>query len=406
MGECPIRRLLSRRPQSPGAGDGVNHHLRGASGKVGARRGHHRAKGRAVIDPRMESHGASLIERPGGDLSAAAVERDPLFAAAVAGIDPSRQRRQISGGNPMTGGAEADVAPLRWRLRGRWGEAFVRRWAGGGRRPFQARDLAFAGDGVEAPAGVFAEGVEVGDFEALAVIAACQAGAGGGQLQRADFADAEIAVDVAAVEVAEAAVADDVAADDRAAVRGVATGVDVRVVEDGFGEAGRFALPRGQVVGRPGDEALAAVPALVRAIAADPAVRQARREVDLLARALADVADHQVAGQAVEGEAERVAQAVAPDSRAWGCSGSGRRAGSCRAGCSGSGSCGTGHCHRRRRRSRRRGSRPARTAAGRRCGCWRRGGGWSAAGAASRAAPYSPPAVSSSTWISPVGSLM
>jgi hypothetical protein len=61
----------------------------------------------------MESHRAPFVERSGGDFSAAAVERNPLPAAPVAGTDPGGQRHQIPGGNPMTAGAEADVAALR-----------------------------------------------------------------------------------------------------------------------------------------------------------------------------------------------------------------------------------------------------------------------------------------------------
>ena len=63
------------------------------------------------------------------------------------------------------------------------------------------------------------------------------------------------------------------------------------------------------VAGRARFEALEAVPAVVGAFA------EARRggEVDLLPGALADVADPEVAGEAVEGEAEGIAQAEAPD---------------------------------------------------------------------------------------------
>src|SRR4051794_15842874 len=60
--------------------------------------------------------------------------------------------------------------------------------------------------------------------------------------------------------------------------------------------------------------AAVAVIALVHAPAEVPAARAARaREVDLLHRVLADVADRQVAGAAVEREAPRVAEPVGVD---------------------------------------------------------------------------------------------
>src|SRR6478609_1912733 len=83
------------------------------------------------------------------------------------------------------------------------------------------------------------------------------------------------------------------------------------VVEDRFGEAARRPARRLRV--RIGDESLATVPAVVGADATDGPGGGTGREVDLLARFLADVANHHVAVDPVEGEAPRVAQAVGPD---------------------------------------------------------------------------------------------
>ena len=93
------------------------------------------------------------------------------------------------------------------------GLAGARLRAVGRRRADQARDGAFAGDDVEAPARVFAEGPEAAHAQPLGAV-------GGGRFDRvegADFARAVVPVEVAAVEPGEARVADYVAADDGAA---------------------------------------------------------------------------------------------------------------------------------------------------------------------------------------------
>ncbi len=113
--------------------------------------------------------------------------------------------------------------------------------------------------------------------------------------------------------------------------------------------------------------------------------------IDLLPAALADVADPQVAGRAIEAEAPWVAQAVGVDlgqraspgsrrscRRAW------RRAfrparcprraaAACRAACRGAGRCPAGRRRCRRHPCRRRGSRRARRRGRRRCGSGRAG---------------------------------
>ena len=191
-----------------------------------------------------------------------------------------------------------------------------------------------------------------------------------GEADRPHLAGAEVAVDVAAVERGERAVADDVAADDRAGPDGV------RVVEHRARRSrAAGARARRRLGQRVGDLALALVPAEVRAARAPVAP-----EVDLLAGALPDVADDEVAGLAVEREAERVAQAVVEHGdvgddvagrdrvRATPCAG--RCAAACRAASRCSGRCRTDRRRRRRRPCRRRGSRRGRTGAGRRCG-WR-----------------------------------
>ena len=101
--------------------------------------------------------------------------RIALAFAAGAGSDAGGQRR---GPPRLTFARSADLvaggAPgPRWSSVG-LGRFFPRRRFFGRalrrRRPFQPRDLAAAGDGVEAVAGVFAEGVQVVDFEALAAV--------------------------------------------------------------------------------------------------------------------------------------------------------------------------------------------------------------------------------------------
>src|SRR5207344_1542073 len=103
-------------------------------------------------------------------------------------------------------------------------------------------------------------------------------------------------------------------ADDRAAAAAAEVRVGGVLVVEGRFDVGVGGGERAaRVRRRPGEQALAAVPAVVDPGAADDAGEGAGREVDLLAEALADVADHHVAAEAVEGEAERVAQAGAPD---------------------------------------------------------------------------------------------
>src|SRR5439155_26342122 len=80
--------------------------------------------------------------------------------------------------------------------------------------------------------------------------------------------------------------------------------VAVAVLQDGQRHAGHVAAGGG----REAVAALGDVPAVVLAAAAG-----GEADVHLLPLALADVGDHEVAGQAVEGEAPRVAQAVGPD---------------------------------------------------------------------------------------------
>ena len=169
---------------------------------------------------------------------------------------------------------------------------------------------AHSGGDVDSPAGVFAKRGRLFDGEALGAIAAGKTSAAR-QDKRADLFRAVVGVEVAAVEVAEAWVADDVAADDRAAKGGAAARIFVRVVEDRFGEAARGRARRRWI--RVGDEALAAVPAVVGAGAADDSGRRARGDVDLLAGVLPDVGDHHVARRPIEGEAPGIAQPVGPD---------------------------------------------------------------------------------------------
>src|SRR5262249_29179378 len=104
-------------------------------------------------------------------------------------------------------------------------------------------------------------------------------------------AGAVVAVQVGALQPRDGGAAVDVAAHQRAAL--VAT-----VLPDGQGQPARAAAPRAREAVPP----LHAVPAVVLA-----AVAGGRLEVDLLVAVLADVADVQVAGAAVEAVAPRVA---------------------------------------------------------------------------------------------------
>ena len=186
---------------------------------------------------------------------------------------------------------------------------------------------------VEVAARVLAEGLGAaeGPGSALGPVATGERNA---ELDRAQLAGAEIGVEVAARERGDLGAAVDVAAHDRAAVGDVAAGVVVRVGEDRRGRPG--AAPGEALAGRPAE--VGAAPDGGR-----------RRQVDLLPGALADVADGQVPGGGVEGEAPRVAEPRGPDlvARGAGCGvgvappGSSRRPGSPRAGRS-AGSCRSG----------------------------------------------------------------
>ena len=189
-----------------------------------------------------------------------------------------------------------------------------RRGAGRRRQAREAVDAPALLDHVEPPCRVFAEGDRVVQRQAQRAVVAGPAAGARRQLQGADRARAEVGVDVAAVEGAEARVADHVTADDRAAAVAAEVGVRrVRIVE-GWWDEGVGGRRRAPGAGRrTRQQALLAVPAVVGVGAAGNAREGAWSEVDLLARVQADVADRHVAGEAVEGEAEGVAQAGAPD---------------------------------------------------------------------------------------------
>ena len=147
---------------------------------------------------------------------------------------------------------------------------------------------------VEVPGGVLPEGAELGERESRGAVV------GGGlvQRERADLAVVVVGVEVAADEACERRVADHVPADHRRAARGRVVGQ-----RRDHGSADGAARPAG-----PSDQPLTAGPAEVGAARA-----RERDPVELLARALAHVADQQVAVGAVEGEAVGVAQAVGED---------------------------------------------------------------------------------------------
>jgi len=85
------------------------------------------------------------------------------------------------------------------------------------------------------------------------------------------------------------------------------------IVEDRFGEA---ACPgTGRTRFGVGDEALAAVPAVVAALTADHPRGRARGDVDLLTGVLPNVGDHHRPADAVKGETPGIPQSVAPDLR-------------------------------------------------------------------------------------------
>src|SRR6266545_2092996 len=112
-----------------------------------------------------------------------------------------------------------------------------------------------------------------------------------------DPAGAVVAVQVGATQAGDAPAPVDAAADHRA-------GAALAAVLDHRVDRARGAL------------ALEVVPALAPVPAVVAAARPGRLVVDLLPGVLADVADPQVAGGGIEGEAPRVAQPVRPDLRA------------------------------------------------------------------------------------------
>ena len=143
------------------------------------------------------------------------------------------------------------------------------------------------------PAAVLAEGAQRRNGQAQRLIGCRRAR----ERERAQVPDAEVAVHVTSNERSEVGVAHHVAAGDRAPPARVV------VVEDRWGVRTRRRARRTESGRR--DVPLHAAPAVVQ-----PDGCPLRREVDLLARALPDVADREVAGGAVEREAPGVAQPV------------------------------------------------------------------------------------------------
>src|SRR4030095_11480272 len=120
----------------------------------------------------------------------------------------------------------------------------------------------------------------------------------GAGAERVDLLISVVPVHVATQQLGDEAAAVDVAADDRGLTPG-------DVVEERI-DALRGRVARGRGGLRPLDAALATWPAEVRSgrAARDHVVDLgARHEVDLLARALAHVADPQIAVRAIEGDA-------------------------------------------------------------------------------------------------------
>src|SRR4051794_27524631 len=145
--------------------------------------------------------------------------------------------------------------------------------------------------GVDATAGVLAERREARDPQARRALGGRTARP---QPRRLDPSAAEVAEHVAPVERRDRTVADDDAAGD-GAVAAAVEALDDRAHVAGSGLAGRVAAA-----------ALERAPAEILAAAA-------AHEVDLLDRVLADIADREVPGAAVEGEPPRIAQPVAVD---------------------------------------------------------------------------------------------
>src|SRR6476659_5992993 len=150
---------------------------------------------------------------------------------------------------------------------------------------------------------VFAEGAGSCHVQAERVLAARPLQVGD---EAAQLSLAEIGIDVAFVERRQVPVGDHVAADDRAAAAAA-----VRVGEDRLDRAARVG---GAAVRAPiGGEALERVPAEIGAVG-----YRHGRVVELLEAILADVADRDsglLRRHRVEGEAERIAQAIAVDLR-------------------------------------------------------------------------------------------
>ena len=288
---------------------------------------------------------------------------------------PPERRRRRAAADPRERGR--DGVRARERVRRRGGDAVH----------------GVVGQRVDAAARVLAERDQRGGGRREAGRARVRAA--GPEVEGAQVGAAEVAVQVAAREVGQRRVADHEAADDRAAGLGRVAAVLVGEERRGLAEGGRARL-RGRALH---EVALAGRPAEVgaaQAVLARGRVGEAA-EVDLLPRVLPHVADDEVAGDAVEGGAERVAQAVGEDLRAgrrardrarsvdsprtgwWpGCR-TGRRwaagAGRCAGPCPAASRCpARSRASRRRRRSRCRGRRRGRRGFGRRCGRWLGGG--------------------------------
>ena len=155
-------------------------------------------------------------------------------------------------------------------------------------------------DDVNAPAGVFSEGHERkrGDGEPSVLVPGRGRQA---ENRRPDRRAAVVAVDVAARQLLQPRIANHGAAGDRRA----AAGRGMAVIQDRRRRPGHEAEARPRV----GEPPLAGVPAEVQRSTS----ARLRREVDLLARVLPHVGDVKRPCLAVEGEAERVAQAPRPD---------------------------------------------------------------------------------------------
>ena len=248
-------------------------------------------------------------------------------------------------------GTPADSGPVR-----KAGRAPLRRPAGGTRRrrrtartPDRRRPLRTSRDSARVRPG-------------LPVVPSV----GNPECDRPHRSGADVAVEVAPVQWREGRVAHDVATGDRAAAR---MRVSARPAE-------RDPAPcSSRTVRRPSQQSQPK-------FAPRPRPAPAGAKSISSQRSLSDVADDEITGLPVEGEAPRVPEAVRPDlvpagladERVVGRNGVrprplGRCAGSFRAAFPGSGRCRRDLRLRPRRRCRCRGSRQARTGAARRCGC-------------------------------------